>query len=202
MPKRVLHQQKAGSRVKAGTARQVAKDRRLEFVCAYLSNGHNGTAAAITAGYSAKSAAVTASQLIKDREIQQLIASEAQKAAQKSELTVERAVREVARIAFFDIRKLFDDDGQLKPVSELDDDTAAGIASIEVVEERGRNGEVIGYTKKLKVCDKNSALEKAMKYLGLFVEKIEHSGTLTIEQIDAMRIASMERAVAKARIPK
>lgn len=50
---------------------------------------------------------------------------------------------------------------------ELDDDTAATIAGVEVDEIKA-DGAVIGHTVKVKTWDKNSALEKAMKYHGLY----------------------------------
>ena len=85
--------------------------------------------------------------------------------AEKAGLTVERTLREVARIAYSDPRRLFREDGSLIPVCELDDDTAAAVASIEVAE---MGAEVVERTRKIKFLDKNSALDKAMKHLGLF----------------------------------
>ena len=40
---------------------------------------------------------------------------------------VDRVLTEYAKLAFLDIRKAFDEDGNLKPIHELDDDTAAAI---------------------------------------------------------------------------
>jgi phage terminase small subunit len=94
-----------------------------------------------------------------------------EKAAKRAEITAADVLKEAARIAFSDIRKLFDENGNLKPVSELDDDIAAAVASIEVTEEfagSGESREFVGYTKKIKFWDKNAALEKLFKLLGLF----------------------------------
>jgi Terminase small subunit len=51
-------QQLVGStkRVKAGNGQAAAAARRGVFVQAYMANGHNATQAAITAGFSAKTA--------------------------------------------------------------------------------------------------------------------------------------------------
>lgn len=70
-----------------------------------------------------------------------------------------KLVREMARLAFSDPRKLVGEKGKLKALSELDDDTAAAIASIEVDE----YGKV-----KYKLWDKGPAQEKLAKYLGLY----------------------------------
>jgi phage terminase small subunit len=192
-------------RVKAGTQRKAAQDRRLAFVHAYLTNGQNASQAAITAGFSEKGAGVVGCNLLKDIKIQEIISNAAKKAAEASGLTAERTLKEIARIAYFDSRTLFGDNGKLKSVPTLDDDAAAVLAGLEVTEEfegRGEDRECIGYTKKVKLCDKNSALDKAAKILALYAaEKVEHSGgivLLTQEQVDAAREESLKRVGDKA----
>jgi phage terminase small subunit len=70
--------------------------------------------------------------------------------AGKCDVTAEKVIREVAALAFSDVRKLFNTDGSLKLIHELDDVTAAAIASIEVDEIKA-DGVVIGQVKKIKV---------------------------------------------------
>ena len=82
-----------------------------------------------------------------------------------------RVLQEATRIALFDPRRLFFDDGMPKPITALDDDTAAALAGLDVVEEfegSGDDRKFVGYTKKYKVADKNSALEKLFKHHGLY----------------------------------
>ena len=55
---------------------------------------------------------------------------------------------------------MFRRDGSLKPLAELDYDTAASVASIEADTDRS--------TVKARLWNKNAALEKAMRHLGLF----------------------------------
>jgi len=108
-----------------------------------------------------------ASRLLKNSKISARIAQVIEAAAKNTGLSIERTLREVARVSYSDVRKLFDKNGQLIPVHLLDADTAACIASVEVDEIN--SGEiVIGHTKKIKHWDKNAALEKAMKYHGLY----------------------------------
>ena len=57
--------------------------------------------------------------------------------------------------------RLFDEEGTLIPVHKLPPEVRAAIASIEFDVETGS-------VKKLRFWDKNSAIEKAMKHLGLF----------------------------------
>lgn len=79
-------------------------------------------------------------------------------------------LRERKRLAFFDPRKLFDLEGRPLPIHELDDDTAAAIAGLDVVEEYAGNGEdraFVGYTKKYKLAGKDPSLAALEKYFGL-----------------------------------
>ena len=92
-------------------------------------------------------------------------------------VTADRAIVEMAKIAFADIRKAFDENGNLKPIGELDDDTASAIAGLEVQTERTRGeDETITHTHKLKLNDKRAALDSLFKHLGLFTEKVELTG--------------------------
>ncbi|MCO1343423.1 terminase small subunit [Burkholderia multivorans] len=145
------------------------------FVDEYLID-LNATKAAERAGYSKRTAGQIGFELLKKPEIAEAI-SEAMKAReQRTGITQDRVLRELARIAFFDPRKLFDSDGRPLPISELDDDTAAAIAGLDVFEEYEGSGEdraLSGYTKKYKILDKNTALTNAMKHLGMLREKVD-----------------------------
>ena len=91
----------------------------------------------------------------------------------KLELTTESVLRSLAQAVHFDPRKLYDEHGNLKPITELDDDTAMALSGVEVMEEfagRGEKRELMGYTKKVKWLDKNAARDQAMKHLGMFRE--------------------------------
>lgn len=151
----------------AGSSKSSAKARKALFVDAYLANGGNATQAAITAGYSPKTAKAQGSRLLTNVDIREAIAKRTQAVAEKVGLSVERTLQELARLAYSDPRRFYKKDGSLKSIHELDDDAAATIASVEV-DEIGVEGVVIGRTKKLKQWDKNAALEKAMKYHGLY----------------------------------
>jgi phage terminase small subunit len=112
-----------------------------------------------------------ASRLVKNSKVAARISELVQPAMNAANLTADRTVREVTRIAFSDARRLFREDGTLKRPDEWDDDTAAAVAGIEVTEEfegRGKDRRLIGYTKKIKLWDKNAALDKAAKHLGLY----------------------------------
>lgn len=158
-------------RIKAGTSKTAAADRRKLFVQHYIENGRNATQAAISAGYTERSARTRGAELVKDRNILAMIDEVTGKMEAITGLSLERTLRECARLAYSDPRNFYFADGTLKPVSEWTDDMAATVASLEVLEEyegQGEDRKLVGYTKKLKLWDKNSAIEKAMKHLGAF----------------------------------
>ena len=98
---------------------------------------------------------------------------------QRNMVTVERVLQEYARLAFFDARKLFNDNGSPKGIMDLDDDTAAAIAGLEVMEiyeGRGSERKFVGNLKKYKISDKIGALDSIGKHLGMFIERKEVTG--------------------------
>jgi phage terminase small subunit len=114
-----------------------------------------------------KSVNEMASRLLRNVKVASMIAEIRARAEDTTILTVERTRAELARVCFSDVRKLCNPDGSLKKVNELDADTAAAVASFEV-DEVEVGDKVVRRTIKVKLWDKNVALEKAMKHLGLY----------------------------------
>ena len=89
--------------------------------------------------------------------------------ANKLDITADRVLQEIAKLAFLDPRKFFEDDGSLKRIQDLDDDTAACIARMEVTELFEGSGEkkhVYGLLKKFKIADKGQNLERLGRLFG------------------------------------
>lgn len=148
----------------------------------------NQTRAYIAAGYSGNGAAQSASALLRNPKISAYIEKKLEKRAHKLDVSAEKILAEIAKVAFLDPRKFYDDNGNLKDVPSLDDDSAVSLAGLEVYEEyagRGEDREAIGQTKKVKFADKLRALELYGRYLKLFTDKVEHSGKVTLEQLIA-----------------
>ncbi len=96
-------------------------------------------------------------------------------------VSVERTLEELSRIGFSDVRKVLTSTGHLASPGDWDDETAASIASIEVVtsstgEKDDEGRPVVEHVHKVKMWDKNSALEKIGKHLAMYVDrsKVEH----------------------------
>lgn len=163
-------------KVRASSNKDTSARRYLLFVEAYLANKRNGTRAAIAAGFAERGAGTKACELLKRSDVQQMIAAREQELADKYRLTTDDAVRSLWQSIYFDPRKLYKADGTLKSVLELDDDTAANIASIEVIEKAAALGiakdgtpiMIPVFTKKIKWNNRDTARDQLFKILGLY----------------------------------
>lgn len=131
----------------------------------------NATQAAIRAGYSKKTAEQLGHQLLKKTSVMEAIAKGREKAQERTQITLDRVLAEYAKLAFFDPRRLFRDDGTPKGIHELDDATAAAICGIDVedlFEGYGEDREQTGRVRKYKIINKKEALTDLMRHLGGF----------------------------------
>lgn len=161
--------------------------RQQRFVDEYLVD-LNATQASIRAGYSKKGATVRGAELLANRKVAEAISAAKASRAERVQITQDRVLQELARIAFFDPRKLFRADGSPLEITELDGETAAVLAGLDIVVERtdeGRDG--YSSVRKYKLTNKLGALEAAMRHLGMFKDSLELKGgiNVTISQDDA-----------------
>jgi phage terminase small subunit len=156
--------------------------KQQRFVDEYLVD-LNATQAAIRAGYSRKTAHSCGPRMLENADVARAVAEAQAARAERVHIKADDVLRELARIAFSDIRAFFNEDGSLKRPHELGADEAAALASLESFEEfagKGDDRELVGYTRRVKLWDKKGALELAMRHLGLMKERVEHSGEMKI----------------------
>ena len=146
-------------------------EREKRFCKEYVACKFNGTQAAINAGYSKKTARITASKLLTKANIQEFLSELVAKDEQKLGINVskERTLKEIMHLAFSDIRDFYDSDGRLKDISDLDDASAAALAGFEI-EDIQSDGLTIGTIKKIKRWDKTKALEMLAKINKLYTD--------------------------------
>lgn len=159
-------------------------DKEQRFIAEYLVD-LNATQAAIRAGYSEKTANRIASRLLSKVDISAEIAVRKAKQLAKADLTATRVLEELRRLAFSDVRKLFDEQGDLRPLGELSDEDAAAIAGLEVIIKNAKAGD--GQTDtihKIKVWDKTRSLEMLAKHFALLTERVDVSGDLVVRWQD------------------
>ncbi len=161
--------------------------KQAQFVREYLID-LNATQAAIRSGYSAQTAEVQGSRLLRNVKVAEAVETAMSARSARTEITADRVLTELAKIGFSDIRKavswkanvtgmIEDEDGterlavtnqvQLIDSDAIDDDTAAAVAEISQTAQGGL---------KIKLHDKKGALVDIGRHLGMFKDKIEHTG--------------------------
>jgi phage terminase small subunit len=149
--------------------------RQQRFVAEYLID-LNATQAAIRAGYSKRNADQIGPRLVGKSRVTAAI-KEAQVAQlARINLTADRALLELERVAFSDIRRFFTDSGELRPLDDLTADEGAVVASVDVAKSEDTPDTI----HKLKLWDKLKALEMLAKHFGLLNPKDGHHGKTEI----------------------
>jgi len=80
-----------------------------------------------------------------------------EKVNSKLDISVERVIRELARVAFFDPLEFWNEDGTVKPLHEMSEDARRAIVGLDVAEMFEGSGEqrrLAGYVKKFKLAHK------------------------------------------------
>lgn len=148
--------------------------RQQRFVDEYLVD-LNASAAARRAGYADKRGDV-AGQLMRKPQIRAAIAEGRKAQSARLNITADRVLEEIARIALHDPRHLYHPGGQLKDITELDDASAAALAGVDIEDNLAGSFRV----HKIKRWDKTKALELLARHLGLF----EDRKTVRVEGLD------------------
>lgn len=167
---------KKGEKKPAVTAETPLTFREKRFIDALFMTEppFNGAAAARKAGFSKKSCRVQAFNLLTKCNVKAEIEKRQVEIEKQSEVTRDQWLKKGARFYHADVRKIVDDHGNAIPLSDLDDNEAAMIAGIELVEEFTqvekkdgiKKAEHTGYTKKFKLVDPMKAHEYYGKIRG------------------------------------
>ena len=140
----------------------------------------NATQAAIRAGYSAKTAGSVGFENLKKPQIAERIQILKADRMERVGIDADYVLRRLHEISEFDLRELYDDEGNLKPVSEWSDVAGRVITSAEVnlLKSMGDDEEALQiWTKKIRMESKNKALE----LLGRHVSVRAFDNTVTLD---------------------
>lgn len=112
-------------------------------------------------------------------------------AFREARVSATRTLTELGRIAYFDIRELYDAEGHLRPVYELDDDAAAAVARIDVeIDGHGRGEDrVLTITKKIRTADKMAALSVLARHFKIVGEDDDGVNNLVNALADRLKQA-------------
>lgn len=161
--------------------------KQARFVEEYLID-LNATQAAIRAGYSEATARSIGAENLTKPDILEAITEAQAKRSERTEITQDRVLQELAKIGFsnmLDYMTITDSGDLVHDFSALTRDQAAAISEV-VVEEyaEGRDEDKREVKKiKFKLSDKRAALVDMGRHLGMFKDKIEHSGKIDLNSV-------------------
>lgn len=158
-----------------------------QFIQLYFADPEkNIVKAYLGAGYKCKSAKdnsnsanVTAGKLLKTAAVQRRLSELTARQIRRMDISADRTLVEMMRIGFSDVRNIIGRDGAITDPRTWTDETAAAIAGLEtekLFEGTGKDRKHIGYTQKVKLWDKNRALENLAKHLRLLHDPSTLSG--------------------------
>ena len=139
----------------------------------------NATQAAIRAGYSKKTARSIANELLTKPDIQEAIQKAMQERSERTEVTQDRVLKELAMIAYSDIRNYIEIEKltgamRAKAFEEMPEGESRVLKSIKedrVIKEDADGKKVTVYDKvKFALWDKTKALELIGRHLGMFTD--------------------------------
>jgi len=147
------------------------------FITAYIEDlEHNATRAAITAGFSKKTAQEQSSRLLKNPIVKEEIERRLKAIEVKADVTVADVISELRKIGFVDIRNAYGELGGMLPINKMPEDVAHAIAGVdteELFQGAGQDRERIGDTVKLRLHSKVAALELIGRHLKMFTDKVQ-----------------------------
>jgi phage terminase small subunit len=173
------------------------------FAQHYAMNGH-ATAAGLSIGVMHKSKAWA---IRHRKEVDARIHELVEQRFSKANITAERTMKELARIAFADIRDLYDEQGDLLPVHMLSDDVAATVSRIEVeIAAKEQIGEdedgnptrkrTMVVTKKIRQSDKMAALALLARHFKIVGDEGDGMNALANALADRLKSARRREHLA------
>lgn len=160
MPARTYQMPELAQHKKLATIKYSEKEQA--FIREYMVEGR-GTDSAINAGYSPKSAALQAWKLLKKPIVKAAIAELQRQRAIRTNVTADRILAEMGKMAVYNVKDLFHPDGTPKHLMDIPDDLAAAVQEVTVkVSKKGIT------THSYKMVDKLKAINDLAKHFGLF----------------------------------
>ena len=151
---------------------------KQELFCAEYLVDLNATQAAIRAGYSEASASAIGAENLRKPLIAERVAKMFAKRSERTTITADKVLREMAIVAFSDHSEYkITDGGSAEMKGDAPPEAIRAVASVRVKVRSGPGGDE--RETELKLWDKPTALRSLMKHLGVDgVEKVEHAGAV------------------------
>ncbi len=147
-----------------------------------------------------ETARANSSRLLTNANIQNYISEKQKEIERRTEVTQDMVVQELSKIAFFNIKDIYTENGTLKQIKDIDDNTSKAIASIKTLQKagsmkininmQGQDEEVPlehieEQTIEFRTNDKVKALELLGKHLGMFNDvNVNMKNAIQVELVD------------------
>lgn len=147
-----------------------------------------------------ETARANSSRLLTNANIQEYISKRQKEIEKRTEVTQDMVVQELAKIAFFNIKDIYSENGTLKQIKDIDNNTSKAIASIKTLQKagsmkininmQGQDEEVPlehieEQTIEFRTNDKVKALELLGKHLGMFNDvNVNMKNAIQVELVD------------------
>jgi len=149
-------------------------EKQRQFVAEYLVD-LNGAAAAVRAGYAVRCARSEAKRQLTNVHIRSEIDKALEARGERVQITADRVLAELAKIAFTDASDVADwspDRGvTVRPSDSLTDSASAAISEVSENRKISPDGSVSNIHLKVKLHDKLKALEMLARHLGMMRDK-------------------------------
>ena len=144
-----------------------------------------GRRAGLRAGYSPKTVDAIATELLQQPAVKSEIARLVKERSERTRITADRVLEELAVIAFSDIGDYgARGDGRMYLTPGARSDARRAVSSVKRMRKLNLDTNTITTTVEFKLWDKNAALRALMPHLGLATERTE-SRDLTLEELIA-----------------
>ena len=133
--------------------------------------------AALAAGYKSGN---YGNQLTRNPQIQAAISKAITQRFYEHRIDSARVLEELGCMAFYDPAKLFNEEGNLLPIHQIDEATRRAIVGVDITQKEDEDGNV-KTTAKIRLGDKLGALTILAKHLQLLQEKVKHEHEVSDE---------------------
>ena len=148
--------------------------KQIRFCEEYLIDS-NATQSAIRANYSLKTSGVIGYENLKKPQIRAYIDQLKEKQSKRTEITSDRILKELAKMAFFNVEDTLDEFGDIKPLEDWSRDDLAAVQEVTTTKYFNEVQSV-----KVKTSGKERSLELLGKHKKLFTDKLDVTGDMQV----------------------
>ena len=163
-----------------------------DLFCHEYLKDRNGMQSAIRAGYSSHTAKEQGYDLLTRPHVRYRVNQLIEEQFNRLKLDADRVIKGLLKISEADLRDAFDDNGNLLSIKDMPEPLIKALADIETDElydGRGSDRKQIGVSRKIRLCDRNKALQDLGRHLKMFTDVQEIRGLESLaEQIKQARM--------------